>query len=123
VFATLSVEDNLLLAFRNAPEITDARASVAEAFDLFPRLGERRTQLAGTLSGGEQRMLTLARVLVLRPACSWPTSSPSASRRWSPPRCTRPCAGCATRDVPAHRRAAPRPRPRTGRRGGGDPQG
>ena len=67
VFATLTVEDNLLLAFRNAPEITDARASVAEAFDLFPRLGERRGQLAGTLSGGEQRMLTLARVLVLRP--------------------------------------------------------
>lgn len=67
VFSTLSVEDNLLLAFRNAPEITDAKASVAEALELFPRLGERRSQAAGTLSGGEQRMLTLARVLVLRP--------------------------------------------------------
>ena len=38
-----------------------------QAFDLFPRLGERRTQQAGTLSGGEQRMLSLARVLVTPP--------------------------------------------------------
>ena len=40
---------------------------LARVYDMFPRLGERRAQLAGSLSGGEQRMLTLSRVLVLRP--------------------------------------------------------
>ena len=67
VFSTLTVEDNLRLAFRNASEIVDAAAAILEAFLLFPRLEERRRQMAGTLSGGEQRMLTLARVLVTRP--------------------------------------------------------
>jgi branched-chain amino acid transport system ATP-binding protein len=67
VFATLSVEDNLRLAFRNDPGVADDRAALREALGLFPRLDERRGQLAGTLSGGEQRMLTLARVLVLKP--------------------------------------------------------
>lgn len=67
VFATLSVEDNLRLAFRNDPGIEDDRAALREALELFPRLAGRRGQLAGTLSGGEQRMLTLARVLVLKP--------------------------------------------------------
>lgn len=64
VFASLSVEENLLLAFR--VELGKKRASEAvhKAYALFPRLGERRKQLAGTLSGGEQRMLALARVLV-----------------------------------------------------------
>ena len=42
-------------------------AALDEAYGLFPRLGERRRQLAGTLSGGEQRMLALARVLVEKP--------------------------------------------------------
>ena len=41
--------------------------AIAEAYEMFPRLGERRRQLAGTLSGGEQRMLSLARVLVDKP--------------------------------------------------------
>jgi branched-chain amino acid transport system ATP-binding protein len=67
VFSTLSVEDNLRLAFRSSAEVTDSGAALVEAFELFPRLEERRAQLAGTLSGGEQRMLTLARVMVLRP--------------------------------------------------------
>ena len=49
---------------RAAPVCSDA---LDEAYALFPRLGERRTQLAGTLSGGEQRMLSLARVLVEKP--------------------------------------------------------
>lgn len=64
VFATLTVEENLTLWFRQ----TLGRAAVAGALDdaygHFPTLGERRTQVAGTLSGGEQRMLALARVLV-----------------------------------------------------------
>jgi branched-chain amino acid transport system ATP-binding protein len=67
VFATLTVEENLELAFRSLDGTEGVRASLDRAYELFPRLGDRRRQLAGTLSGGEQRMLTLARVLVLRP--------------------------------------------------------
>ncbi|MGZ4692326.1 MAG: ABC transporter ATP-binding protein [Acidimicrobiales bacterium] len=67
VFATLTVQENLTLAFRKK----FGRKGVASALDrvntMFPRLGERQGQLAGSLSGGEQRMLTLARVLVLEP--------------------------------------------------------
>jgi branched-chain amino acid transport system ATP-binding protein len=54
VFATLTVEENLVLS---------GGIGLEKAYELFPRLGDRRTQLAGTLSGGEQRMLSLARVL------------------------------------------------------------
>ena len=71
VFPTLSVEDNLTLgAF---PRLTGARpkgdvaADRERAFEMFPRLKERRTQLAGTLSGGEQQMLAMGRALMLRP--------------------------------------------------------
>jgi branched-chain amino acid transport system ATP-binding protein len=60
VFADLSVEDNLRLF---APD----GAALATAAEAFPVLGRRRRQLAGTLSGGEQQMLALSRVLV-RPA-------------------------------------------------------
>jgi len=67
VFATLSVEDNLNLTFRQAFGRTGCRGALDQAFTLFPRLGERRRQQAGTLSGGEQRMLSLARVLVRAP--------------------------------------------------------
>ncbi len=44
-----------------------SRTRLDEAFSLFPRLGERRRQVAGTLSGGEQRMLSLSRVMVEQP--------------------------------------------------------
>jgi branched-chain amino acid transport system ATP-binding protein len=71
VFSTLSVADNLLLgAF---PRVTGARpkgdvaADLERMYALFPRLSERRTQLAGTLSGGEQQMLAMARALMLNP--------------------------------------------------------
>jgi len=67
LFGTLTVEENLTLAFRNAPEISDYRKAMEVAFELFPKLGDRRSQNAGTLSGGEQRMLTLARVMVAKP--------------------------------------------------------
>jgi branched-chain amino acid transport system ATP-binding protein len=65
VFASLSVEENLTLAFRRALGRRGVPDALARAYEGFPRLGERRTQSAGTLSGGEQRMLALARVLVL----------------------------------------------------------
>jgi branched-chain amino acid transport system ATP-binding protein len=71
VFATMSVADNLLLgAF---PRLTGARPrgdvkqDLERAMDLFPRLKERRLQLAGTLSGGEQQMLAMARAVMLNP--------------------------------------------------------
>jgi len=71
VFSTMSVTDNLILgAF---PRLTRARprgdvdADLERAMDLFPRLKERRTQLAGTLSGGEQQMLAMARAVMLNP--------------------------------------------------------
>jgi len=67
VFATLSVEENLELTFRRSRGRAGVRAALDQAYELFPRLGERRSQTAGTLSGGEQRMLSLSRVLVERP--------------------------------------------------------
>jgi branched-chain amino acid transport system ATP-binding protein len=67
VFASLSVQENLELTFRRSRGRAHVRDALDEAYSLFPRLGERRRQLAGTLSGGEQRMLALARVLVEKP--------------------------------------------------------
>ncbi|HEY2929974.1 ABC transporter ATP-binding protein [Piscinibacter sp.] len=71
VFATMTVHDNLLLgAF---PRMTRARprgnvaSDLERAMELFPRLKERRSQLAGTLSGGEQQMLAMARATMLNP--------------------------------------------------------
>jgi len=71
VFATMTVTDNLTLgAF---PRLTGSRprgdvaADLERALELFPRLKERRMQLAGTLSGGEQQMLAMARAVMLNP--------------------------------------------------------
>jgi len=71
VFATMTVTDNLTLgAF---PRLTGSRpkgdvpGDLVRAMDLFPRLKERRNQLAGTLSGGEQQMLAMARAVMLNP--------------------------------------------------------
>jgi branched-chain amino acid transport system ATP-binding protein len=67
VFASLTVEENLELTFRRSRGRAGARDAIDEAFTMFPRLGGRRRQVAGTLSGGEQRMLSLARVMVETP--------------------------------------------------------
>jgi branched-chain amino acid transport system ATP-binding protein len=72
VFAPLSAEDNLLLgAFGRLPRFFGFRrraaADLERVYALFPRLAERRGQLAGTLSGGEQQMLAVARALMGRP--------------------------------------------------------
>jgi len=67
VFGTLTVEENLTLDFRRSLGRKHVAGGLERAYELFPRLGERRKQLAGNLSGGEQRMLSLARVLVRPP--------------------------------------------------------
>jgi branched-chain amino acid transport system ATP-binding protein len=67
IFRSLSVQENLSMAAYGAGQGRDPAATTAEAVALFPVLGERLSQLAGTLSGGEQQMLALARALVARP--------------------------------------------------------
>ncbi len=65
VFSRMSVYENLQMgAFSRKEPIED---DVARVYDLFPRLRERRTQRAGTLSGGEQQMLAIGRALMARP--------------------------------------------------------
>ncbi|GAC1335148.1 MAG: ABC transporter ATP-binding protein [Beijerinckiaceae bacterium] len=67
LFPKLTVEENLLLgAFRKAarPKIAD---NLTFCYDIFPRLAERKRQLAGSMSGGEQQMLALARALMASP--------------------------------------------------------
>ena len=69
LFTDMTVEDNLQLGFyvrRRAGE-GDSQPSMREVFAIFPRLQERRRQLAGTLSGGERQMLALGRALMARP--------------------------------------------------------
>jgi branched-chain amino acid transport system ATP-binding protein len=67
LFPRLTVQENLELgSFIRSARRNRAR-NMAHAFDLFPRLQERRTQLAGTLSGGEQQMLAIARALMTQP--------------------------------------------------------
>jgi branched-chain amino acid transport system ATP-binding protein len=69
LFTDMSVEDNLLLGgfARWRQGARDLRTSIADVFEVFPRLAERRRQLAGTLSGGERQMLALGRALMGRP--------------------------------------------------------
>src|SRR2546428_5175730 len=69
LFSTMSVEDNLLLgAWRpKRLKIANWRDTLSHVFELFPRLQERRTQEAGTLSGGERQMLAIGRALMGQP--------------------------------------------------------
>lgn len=69
LFGSMSVEDNLRLGgFRFHPRPRHAQdAALEEMYALFPRLKERRSQVAATLSGGERQMLALARALMTRP--------------------------------------------------------
>jgi branched-chain amino acid transport system ATP-binding protein len=67
IFPHLSVNDNLRAMLNTAVPKSDRKAALERAFSIFPILGERRKQLAGTLSGGEQQMLALARVLAAPP--------------------------------------------------------
>ncbi len=83
VFAEMTVDENLTAGGYT----TRDRTVVANAHDrvmtLFPRLAERRKQVAGYLSGGEQQMLAIARALMTDPSCS-----SSTSRRSGSPRCS-----------------------------------
>jgi branched-chain amino acid transport system ATP-binding protein len=67
VFPTLSVEENLEMGALLPRARAKARAALGEVFAMFPRLLERRHQLAGTLSGGEQQMLAIGRCLMGQP--------------------------------------------------------
>ncbi len=68
VFADQTIRDNLLLgAFLRKGRNAEIAEDIEKQFDIFPRLRERRDQLAGTLSGGEQQMLAIARALMSRP--------------------------------------------------------
>jgi branched-chain amino acid transport system ATP-binding protein len=69
LFGTMPVEDNLLLGGWRAMKLRmpDRERELDRVYGLFPRLKERRTQLAGTLSGGERQMLAVGRALMSRP--------------------------------------------------------
>ena len=70
LFGSMPVEDNLLLGAYRQRRLgqRDSAGALAEVYALFPRLRERRTQLAATLSGGERQMLALGRALMSKPA-------------------------------------------------------
>lgn len=67
LFENMTVRENLLLGAYMRKDTTRIRATLGKALDLFPVLGERQKQLAGTLSGGERRMLALGRGLMAEP--------------------------------------------------------
>lgn len=68
LFPWMSVEDNLTLGAAYIPHAKDkAPEQMEKVFELFPILKERRRQLAGTMSGGQQRMLAIARALMSQP--------------------------------------------------------
>lgn len=67
VFASQSVEDNLLLGAYLRKDKKEIESDLNRVYDLFPRLLERKKQLAGTLSGGEQQMLAMGRALMSKP--------------------------------------------------------
>ncbi len=67
VFARLTIAENLQMGAYSRTDTTDIAADLDKMYTLFPRLAERRSQLAGTLSGGEQQMVAMARALMARP--------------------------------------------------------
>lgn len=67
VFARLTVEENLQMGAYTRNDTAEIATDLERMYALFPRLAERRAQLAGTLSGGEQQMVAMARALMSRP--------------------------------------------------------
>ena len=66
IFLGLTVEENLEMGAYTRPK-SEIKASMEQVYELFPRLKERRTQIGGTLSGGEQQMLAMGRALMSKP--------------------------------------------------------
>ena len=67
IFANMTVEENLEMGAYIRSDKNGIRQDINQVFERFPRLGERRTQVAGTLSGGEQQMLAIGRGLMSQP--------------------------------------------------------
>ncbi|HXY92327.1 MAG TPA: ABC transporter ATP-binding protein [Acidimicrobiia bacterium] len=67
IFPGLSVQENIRMAVRRVGTSDDRREAMERAYEMFPALTQRRSQRAGTLSGGEQQMLALARALAITP--------------------------------------------------------
>lgn len=67
IFQELSVYENLMMGAYTVRDQQRFKEDLASVFERFPRLAERRNQIAGTLSGGEQQMLAMSRALMLRP--------------------------------------------------------
>ena len=67
VFGALTIEENLAMGAYSRSDRNEIRHDIERVFALFPRLKERRRQTAGTLSGGEQQMLAMARAIMSRP--------------------------------------------------------
>ncbi len=67
IFPRLTVEENLILGAFHRNDKEQIAKDIQHGYDLFPRLGERRRQQGGTLSGGEQQMLAIARALMTKP--------------------------------------------------------
>lgn len=67
IFSQLSVEENLYMGAYSRKDKRNVKKDIDEVYELFPRLLERRNQMGGTLSGGEQQMLAIARALVNKP--------------------------------------------------------
>jgi branched-chain amino acid transport system ATP-binding protein len=63
----MSVQDNLLMGAYRRDDKAQVRADLDKVYGLFPRMAERRRQLAGSMSGGEQQMCAMARALMARP--------------------------------------------------------
>ena len=67
VFGKLTVEENLRMGAYELKDNNHIRENMEKVYEIFPRLGERKDQLASTMSGGEQQMLALGRALMCRP--------------------------------------------------------
>jgi len=67
LFPRMSVQDNLLMGAYRRDDKAGVRADLEKVYEQFPRMAERRRQLAGSMSGGEQQMCAMARAMMARP--------------------------------------------------------
>src|SRR4029453_10363540 len=83
IFPRLTVEENLVLGAFARKDQAQIRTDLKAAFDLFPILGERSKQPAGTFSGGEQQMLAMGRAMMSRPKLLMLDEPSMGLSRWS----------------------------------------